>query len=233
MRPKAPVFIILLAVSMIFLFYVVYLRGGAHFALLKQAVLALFERRQELRDLIVSFGAFAPLAFVLIQAAQVVLSPIPGEATGFIGGFLFGLPAFFYSTVGLSLGSMGAFFIARYFRRFVRQWVEKSPYYVRFERLLEHQGIFVTFLLFVFPGFPKDFLCYFLGFSRIPWEVFCLVSTLGRMPGTLMLTFQGADLFEARFTRLFLVAGLTIVILVPMYLKRDALYAWIEKRTGL
>ena len=195
-------------------------------------LLDLFEKRQALRDFITSFGPYAPLVFILIQASQVILSPIPGEATGFIGGFIFGLPAFFYSTVGLSIGSIVAFLIARRFRPYVRPWVEKNSYYMKFERLLGHQGIFVTFLLFVFPGFPKDFLCYFLGLSTMPWEVFLLVCTLGRMPGTLMLTFQGADLFEARFMRFAIVTGLTILVLIPMYLKREALYEWIEERMG-
>lgn len=197
---------------------------------IQAGLLDLFEKRQALRDFITGFGPYAPLVFILIQASQVVLSPIPGEATGFIGGFIFGLPAFFYSTIGLSIGSIAAFFIARRFRPYVRPWVEKSSYYMKFERLLGHQGIFITFLLFVFPGFPKDFLCYFLGLSTMPWEAFLLVCTLGRMPGTLMLTFQGADLFEARFLRFAIVMGLTIMVLIPMYFKREALYRWTEKR---
>jgi len=183
----------------------------------------LFEKRQALREFIMGFGGLAPVVFILLQAGQVILSPIPGEATGFIGGFIFGLPSFFYSTIGLSLGSIGAFFIARYFRRFVRPWIEQSEYYRRFEALLEHQGLFITFLLFVFPGFPKDFLCYFLGLSSMPWEVFFIICTVGRMPGTLMLTLQGAELFEGRFDRLAIVFFLTIIFLIPMYLKRESI----------
>ncbi len=194
------------------------------------AVDGLFEKRQELRQFIMDFGAFAPLVFIILQASQVVISPIPGEATGFIGGFIFGLPAFFYSTIGLSLGSVCAFMIARYFRSLIRGYVEKSQYYMRFERMLERQGLLVTFILFLLPGFPKDFLCYFLGLSKMPWEIFLALSAVGRMPGTLMLTFQGADLFEGRFLRLLLVAAFSILLIVPLYIKRDNLYKWVEKR---
>jgi len=191
---------------------------------------SLFEEREKLRVFIRGFGRFAPVVFILLQASQVVLSPVPGEVTGFIGGFIFGLPAFFYSSIGLSLGSLGAFMISRAFRGLVRPWVETSRYYTRFEALLEHQGLFVTFLLFVFPGFPKDFLCYFLGLSRMPWEIFLFLCTVGRMPGTLMLTIQGADLFEGRFMRFGCVLGVTVLILVPMYLLRERIYAWVERR---
>ena len=208
------------------------LNDDTYLMALEARLVEAFEKRQALRDFIMGFGDLAPLIFILIQASQVVLSPIPGEATGFIGGFIFGFPAFFYSTVGLSLGSILAFLIARGFRHRIRSVLEKNTYYLRLESLLQHQGVFVTFLLFVFPGFPKDFLCYFLGMSRMPWEVFLFICTLGRMPGTLMLTFQGADLFEARFQRLALVTGLTLAVLIPMYLKKEAVYRWIEKRVN-
>lgn len=225
---------LIVAITLFATFCLVYflLNDGTVLLELKARFMDIFERRQDLREFIMGFGAFAPLIFILIQASQVILSPIPGEATGFIGGFIFGLPAFIYSTIGLSLGSIVAFLIARYFRRYIRPVLEKNSYYMRFESLLQHQGVFVTFLLFVLPGFPKDFLCYLLGLSKMPWEIFLLICTLGRMPGTLMLTFQGADLFEARFLRLALVTGLTVLVLIPMYLKKEALYKWIEKRAN-
>ena len=42
--------------------------------------------KQTLRDL----GVLGPILFMLLQALQVIISPIPGEATGFLGGYLFG-----------------------------------------------------------------------------------------------------------------------------------------------
>ncbi len=37
-----------------------------------------------------SWGWMAPLVFIGIQALQVIISPIPGEITGPVGGALFG-----------------------------------------------------------------------------------------------------------------------------------------------
>ncbi len=42
----------------------------------------IFRGREELRSYIESWGAWAPVVFVLIQALQVVIAPIPGELTG-------------------------------------------------------------------------------------------------------------------------------------------------------
>ena len=43
-----------------------------------------------LRDTVKSWGWAAPLVFMAIQALQVIISPIPGEITGPVGGALFG-----------------------------------------------------------------------------------------------------------------------------------------------
>ena len=64
-----------------------------------------------IRSVLKDAGPLAPLVFIVIQALQVVFAPIPGEATGFIGGYLFGAPlGLLYSTLGLTLGSVGSFY---------------------------------------------------------------------------------------------------------------------------
>lgn len=74
-----------------------------------------YSSKRALREYLKSFGADAPLAFVAIQALQVVVSPIPGELTGVLGGYLFGTwLGFAYSTVGLTVGSIMAFLLARW-----------------------------------------------------------------------------------------------------------------------
>ncbi|MCH7895737.1 MAG: VTT domain-containing protein [candidate division NC10 bacterium] len=60
----------------------------------------------------------------------------------------------------------------------------------------EPRGIPAVFFLFLIPGFPKDTLSYILGVSPIPLWAFFLVMTVGRMPGTWLLSIQGAK-FQA------------------------------------
>ncbi|HSO66290.1 MAG TPA: hypothetical protein VLP30_00435, partial [Desulfatirhabdiaceae bacterium] len=58
----------------------------------------LVTNRDVIKSFVASFGDAAPLVFIGIQILQVIFAPIPGEATGFIGGYLFGaLQGFIYS----------------------------------------------------------------------------------------------------------------------------------------
>ncbi len=195
-------------------------------------LLNILEKKEAIRGFVLSLGPFGPLGFIFLQVLQVVLSPIPGEATGIVGGFIFGRwLGLIYSTIGLSLGSFLAFYIARRFRRFIEPWLKKSELYWKFEGLLEHQGLFLCFFLYVFPGFPKDFLCYFLGLSRMPWQVFVFISTIGRIPGTLMLSFQGADIYNGNWVGVMAIVLITILVAGPAWLFRERIYSWVEEKT--
>lgn len=200
--------------------------------LLWRRLVELLEHQELLRDFTISLGSVAPLVYVGLQALQVVISPIPGEATGFIGGFLFGAwLGFFYSTAGLTLGSVAAFFLSRWFRRSVRSRLKKSKIYNKLEHLIEHQGLFLCFVLFLLPGFPKDFLCYLLGLSRMPWQAFFVIVTLGRMPGTLMLTMQGANVYNGNVRGFVGLLLLTLIVMGPTWYYRERIYGWVERHS--
>jgi uncharacterized membrane protein YdjX (TVP38/TMEM64 family) len=193
------------------------------------SLLQAFEYRESVRAYALSLGHLAPFAYIVLQALQVVISPIPGEATGFIGGFLFGKwIGFFYSTLGLTMGSAIAFFLSRRFRHLVRLWLLRSRLYGRFEHLVEHQGLFIFYILFLFPGFPKDFLCYLLGLSRMPWLAFLVIVTLGRMPGTLVLALQGANTYDKNIEGFISILFLTLLVLIPGLYYRERIYQWVE-----
>jgi uncharacterized membrane protein YdjX (TVP38/TMEM64 family) len=186
--------------------------------------------REQVKAFISSFGLFAPLVFIGLQILQVIFAPVPGEATGFIGGYLFGtLPGFIYSSIGLTAGSWINFLIGRFLgERFVRRTVP-SQYLDRFDRIIKRQGIVVVLILFIIPGFPKDYLCLFLGLSTIPIKVFLLMTALGRMPGTFMLSIQGAFLFERNYTMLALMAAFCLILIGLVYRYRERIYEMIEK----
>jgi uncharacterized membrane protein YdjX (TVP38/TMEM64 family) len=180
-----------------------------------------------------SFGHAAPLVFMAIQIIQVVLAPIPGEATGFIGGYLFGaFTGCFYSTVALTIGSWINFCIGRFLgKRWVRRLVPRGRI-EKFDFLIRHQGMLVVFLLFLFPGFPKDYLCLLLGISAIPMRVFLLLAMVGRIPGTLMLSLQGGLVYEKNYLIFVLVVAANIVVVYLGYRYRESLYRWVNKING-
>ncbi|MDP7354971.1 MAG: VTT domain-containing protein [Desulfobacterales bacterium] len=190
----------------------------------------LFTNKDQIKTFITSFGSGAPIVFILIQILQVLFAPIPGEATGFIGGYLFGASkGFLYSSLGLTAGSWIIFVIGRLLgKRYVRKLIPIKQL-DRFDLLVKRQGVVVLFLFFLIPGFPKDYLCFFLGLSDLPIRVFIIITAIGRMPGTYMLSLQGAFLYEQMYGLFALILGLCVLVAFFAYRYREPLYRWIER----
>jgi uncharacterized membrane protein YdjX (TVP38/TMEM64 family) len=112
----------------------------------------------------------------------------------------------------------------------VRKWVP-APYLRRFNSLAKRQGAIVFFLFFVVPGFPKDYLCFFLGLTNLSVRVFILMAAIGRLPGTLMLSLQGAQVFHKDYPTLILLMAISLAFLIPAYCWRERIYAWLDRVT--
>ena len=190
----------------------------------------LYHDRNLLKQTLQSWGWLAPGVFIIVQALQVVISPIPGEATGLLGGFLFGLaPGFIYSTLGLTLGTIGAFGVGRWLgAHFVKRFV-KAEMWEKMGFIVEAEGAIIAFVIYLIPGFPKDIVSYLFGISPMPFWVFALVSTLGRMPGTWVLSAQGSQVAAGRFVELALVLAVAASVAIPFYYYRDRILGWIRR----
>jgi len=192
--------------------------------------LALITDREWIRATVESYGWAAPLVFIGVQIAQVVAAPIPGEATGFIGGYLFGaLRGFLYSSISLGIGSLINFGIGRFLgERFVRRLIPEEKF-KRIDRLVNRQGVIAVFLMYIIPGFPKDYLSLALGLTTLPIKVFAALAFVGRMRGTLVLSLQGASLYDQNYFLLAVVAAACLVLVLLAYRWREPLYRWVEK----
>ena len=117
---------------------------------------------------------------MVVQMVQVVVAPIPGGAIEFIGGYLFGVKAgFLYSMIGLLVGSFVAFALARIFEKLAVEKFVPVETRKKFDYLIGHEGVILSFLLFLIPGFPKDALCYILGLTPMHLGIFLFISTIG------------------------------------------------------
>ena len=66
---------------------------------------SLFRDRAALQTWIASFGAWAPLVSIMLNAAQVIIAPIPGQIIGLANGYLFGAwIGTLYSLIGVMIG---------------------------------------------------------------------------------------------------------------------------------
>ena len=127
------------------------------------------------------------------------------------------------STIGLTLGSYIAFALGRYLGRpFVERFVAPSTT-ERFDYLLHHKGAFLVFLLFLIPGFPKDALCYLLGLGHLSTMEFLLIGGVGRLLGTILLTMEGNYLRLHQYGRLYILVGITLIIVLIAMVFKDKL----------
>ncbi len=136
-----------------------------------------------LQNYILTFGVFAPLVLVLLQAFQVVVPVLPGFLGCAVGAVLFGtMEGFWYNYIGISAGSIAAYYLARKYgidiillmfpKKEYDKWSEKvgkSRYY----------GVFL-FLATLLPLFPDDFLCYFSGLMKMEQKKFISIILLGK-----------------------------------------------------
>jgi uncharacterized membrane protein YdjX (TVP38/TMEM64 family) len=191
---------------------------------------ALATNKERVKAVIEAAGPLGPLMFIALQATQVIFAPIPGEATGFLGGYLFGVPlGLTYSILGLTLGSLGAFLLGHWLEKSLITRIVSRETMQRFDFLMEHQGALVAFILFLIPGFPKDYLCFILGLSPMDLWVFLVICFIGRIPGTLMLTLQGAEIYAGHYWSTFILFIVCLLIAGLAYYFRETLYVWIRR----
>jgi len=200
------------------------------YLLYSSGLLGLFTDKKRLLQFIEEHKAYSVFIFIGLQALQVVFAPIPGEVTGFVGGMLFGtLWGIVFSTIGLTIGSWVAFTLGRLVGRpFVEALIDEDIL-SRYDFVMKHKGLFLALLLFIVPGFPKDYLCYMLGLGHMGHMAFIVVSTLGRLLGTTLLTLGGAFFREGKYGALFTLSGVTLFILLITMIYRNKLERWLRR----
>ena len=182
-------------------------------------------------NLILSFHPYDDFVFIALQILQVVFAPIPGDVTGFIGGYLYGpLLGTIYSTIGLTIGSWLAFLLARLFGLPLVESIVKPETIQKYNYIIENQGALISFVLFLIPGFPKDYLCYILGLSHMTTTTFLIVSTIGRLFGTILLSVSGSYAHHHQYGALIIAFGISGVFMVLAYLYRERLIKILKRK---
>jgi uncharacterized membrane protein YdjX (TVP38/TMEM64 family) len=188
--------------------------------------------RTFLVGLVDSFGVLAPLLFIFVYAAMIVLVPPSGTVMTLISGFLFG--TWLGGTVNVVAATIGAtaLFLATRtaFGDVLR--ARAGGAVAKMEAGFRENA--VSYMLFlrlvpVFPFFVVNIVPALLG---VPLRVFAATTALGIIPGTFIYTSLGAGLgsileeespnfgliFEPRY--LGPILGLAALSLLPILLKR-------------
>lgn len=193
----------------------------------------LLHNKHQLKTFIFSYGIYSPLIYIFIQIIQVVFAPIPGGAIEFLGGYIFGVKlGFLYSMIGLVWGSLIAFMVGRVFERLAIERLVSENVRKKFDYLVGHEGVILSLLLFLIPGFPKDALCYILGLTPMHVGIFLIISTIGRIPGTLMACLQGGKAFGHQYRTMIILLAISFLVIIFFSIYHDQIHYIIKKLVG-
>lgn len=150
---------------------------------LKQFFDQKFTCAADVQNYMKGFGVAAPIVLTAFQAFQVVVPVLPGYLGCAAGAVAFGsATGFLCNYIGISLGSIIAYFLARkYGKELVLTLFPKKQYDLWSKRVEKSRmyGVFL-FVATLLPLFPDDFLCYFSGLMKMNYKKFIWIIILGK-----------------------------------------------------
>lgn len=151
--------------------------------LLKQFFDQKFTCVADVQSYMKGFGVAAPIVLTAFQTFQVVVPVLPGYLGCAAGAVAFGsTTGFLCNYIGISLGSIIAYFLARrYGKGLVLTLFPKKQYDLWSKRVGKSKmyGVFL-FVATLLPLFPDDFLCYFSGLMKMNYKKFIWIIILGK-----------------------------------------------------
>ncbi len=161
----------------------------------------LLNSQEAMQEFLEPFGVWAPLVFVLIQAVQVVVPILPGAIGCVIGVVMFGpVKAFIFNYVGICMGSVGAFLLAKMYGRPLLEFIASPRLYKRYMGWLNRnqKNFDKLFAVAIFlPVAPDDFLCYLAGVTKMKLKKFTAIILLGK-PAAIAMYSMGLELLLRR-----------------------------------
>lgn len=161
--------------------------------------LHIFTSEEALGEFLNSLGYFAPVAFVLVQAIQVVIPIIPGSI-GCLGGVIFFGPfwGFLFNYIGICTGSVAAFLLARRYGQPIVRNIASKKKWEKYSGWLESGKKYERLFAFaiIFPVAPDDFLCYLSGLTNMKLSRFTLIILLCKPFSIAIYTFLLNFIFQ-------------------------------------
>lgn len=181
-----------------------------------------------------SFGLWGSFIFVLLQAVQVVIAPIPGEVTQLAGGFVYGtLLGTLYSMAGILIGSVVVFSLGRWLGFPLLKLAIPDQALQKFNFLINHPKTELAILmLFLIPGSPKDILTYISGLTPVKPLRFFVTAMVARFPGILLSSFIGAHVEEKQYGAVIIASVVALGLFVAGVLMQDRIMARFKHKSG-
>jgi uncharacterized membrane protein YdjX (TVP38/TMEM64 family) len=151
---------------------------------------------EDIKALLERYSEFGPLPGILLPLLEALLPILPLVVFVIANALAYGMWAgFLYSWIGVCIGAMLVFLLARWFgRRFGPRIRRRYPKTERFFTWVERKGFTPIFLLSCFPFSPSALVNISAGLSNMPLHTFMTAIILGKAVMIFMLSFIGYDL---------------------------------------
>lgn len=174
-----------------------------------------------LRDYIVSFGFWAPVASLFLMVLQALVAPVPSFLITFANGLAFGVFwGWMLSLAGHVLAAAMCFGISRSLGRVPVEVLVGKTGLESADRWFARWGMYAIFVARLIPGVAFDAVSYAAGLTRMRFRNFIVASALGILPQTFLYSYLGRQAPE--YVALFLVtSGLVVAAVVAAAVVRS------------
>ncbi|MGH3089343.1 MAG: TVP38/TMEM64 family protein [Rubrobacteraceae bacterium] len=163
-----------------------------------------------LRDYILSFGIFAPVASTLLMVLQALAAPLPSFLITFANGLAFGVFwGWLLSLFGHTLAAAACFGISRALGRAPVEVLVGKAGLESADRWFAKWGMYAVFAARLVPGISFDVISYAAGLTRMRFGSFLVATALGVLPQTFLYSFLGRQAPE--YVGLFLVTSAIVI----------------------
>jgi len=148
-----------------------------------------------LRQFILSYGTWAPVASITLMVIQSLVPLVPGLLITITNAWIFGWQyGALYSWTGGLLGAILDFGIAKWYGRlFVERFVKKK-YLTMIDVFLQKYGILAVFFTRLTPIIPFKVVSYGAGLSTMSLFKFVLATAIGQAPATILYSILGQNI---------------------------------------
>jgi uncharacterized membrane protein YdjX (TVP38/TMEM64 family) len=166
-----------------------------------------------LRDYILSYGLWAPVASCFLMVLQALVAPVPSFLITFANGLAFGVFwGWMLSLFGHVLAAAVCFWISRALGRVPVEVLVGRTGLQSADRWFAKWGIYAVFVGRLIPGVAFDVISYAAGLTRMRFRSFLIATALGIFPQTFLYSYLGRQAPE--YVGLFLVTSALVVTVV-------------------
>src|ERR671915_808845 len=173
-----------------------------------------------LKDYILSFGFWAPIASCFLMVLQALVAPVPSFLITFANGLAFGVFwGWMLSLFGHVLAAAVCFWISRSLGRVPVEVLVGKTGLQSADRWFARWGMYAVFVGRLIPSVAFDVISYAAGLTRMRFRNFLVATALGIFPQTFLYSYLGRQAPE--YVALFLVtSGLVVAGVVAFAVVR-------------